>query len=136
MHAAEYGICLTVTPDSRCRPEDLLLTETECTSIVGNLLENAIEELARTSPKVREIRLGFYTRSDCNIITCEDTGDGVPEDIRARIFERGFSSKGPGRGLGLAMIRDITQRRGGTIDLDTEPHTGTCFTLTFTKERS
>ena len=136
MHAAEYGICLTVTPDSRCRPEDLLLTETECTSIVGNLLENAIEELARSSPKVREIRLGFYTRSDCNIITCEDTGDGVPEDIRARIFERGFSSKGPGRGLGLAMIRDITQRRGGTIDLDTEPHTGTCFTLTFTKERS
>ena len=136
MHAAEYGICLTVTPDSRCRPEDLLLTETECTSIVGNLLENAIEELTRSSPKVREIRLGFYTRSDCNIITCEDTGDGVPEDIRARIFERGFSSKGPGRGLGLAMIRDIAQRRGGTIDLDTEPHTGTCFTLTFTKERS
>ena len=34
------------------------------------------------------------------------------------------------------MIWDITQRRGGTIDLDTEPHTGTCFTLTFTKERS
>ena len=29
LHAAEYGICLTVTPDSRCRPEDLLLTETE-----------------------------------------------------------------------------------------------------------
>ena len=136
MHAAEYGICLTVTPDSRCRPEDLLLTETECTSIVGNLLENAIEELSRSSPKVREIRLGFYTRSDCNIITCEDTGDGVPEDIRERVFQRGFSSKGPGRGLGLAMVRDITLRHGGTIDLDTEPHTGTCFTLTFTKERS
>lgn len=136
MHAAEYGICLTVTPDSRCRPEDLLLAETECTSIVGNLLENAIEELSRSSPKVREIRLGIYTRSDCNIITCEDTGDGVPEEIRSRIFEKGFSSKGPGRGLGLAMIQDITQRHGGTIDLDTEPHTGTCFTLTFTKERS
>ena len=43
---------------------------------------------------------------------------------------------GPGRGLGLAMVRDITLRHGGTIDLDTEPHTGTCFTLTFTKERS
>lgn len=113
MHAAEYGICLTVTPDSRCRPEDLLLTETECTSIVGNLLENAIEELSRSSPKVREIRLGVYTRSDCNIITCEDTGDGVPEDIRERVFQRGFSSKGPGRGLGLAMVRDITLRHGG-----------------------
>ena len=124
MHAAEYGICLTVTPDSRCRPEDLLLTEMECTSIVGNLLENAIEELSRSSPKVREIRLGIYTRSDCNIITCEDTGDGVPEDIREQVFERGFSSKGPGRGLGLAMVRDITQRSRGTIDLDTEPNTG------------
>lgn len=136
MHAAEYGICLTVTPDSRCRPEDLLLTETEYTSIVGNLLENAIEELARSSPKVREIRLGLYARSDCNLITCEDSGDGVPEDIREKIFERGFSSKGTGRGLGLAMVRDITARHGGTIDLDTELHTGTCFTLTFTKERS
>ena len=136
MHAAEYGICLTVTPDSRCRPEDLLLSETEYTSIVGNLLENAIEELARSNPKVREIRLGLYTRSDCTIIFCEDSGDGVPEDIRERIFEQGFSSKGTGRGLGLAIVRDITARHGGTIDLETEPHIGTCFTLTFTKERS
>ena len=60
----------------------------------------------------------------------------MPEDIRGKIFEKGFSSKGTGRGLGLSIVRDITTRHGGTIDLETEPHIGTCFTLTFTKERS
>ena len=136
MHAAELGILLTVSPDSRCLEKDLLLPMEDYITIIGNLLENAIEELSNGEHEIKEITLGLYCDPDCNIITCEDTGDGVPEDIRARIFERGFSSKGPGRGLGLAMVRDITLRHGGTIDLDTEPHTGTCFTLTFTKERS
>ena len=135
MHAAEYGICLTVTPDSRCRPEDLLLTETECTSIVGNLLENAIEELARSSPKVREIRLGFYTRSDCNIITCEDTGRGIRPDLIDRIYEKGVSSKGTNRGTGLFLIKQLVDSGNGEISIETEPGEGTCFTITFTERK-
>ena len=134
MHAAELGIRLTVTPDSSCRPEDLLLEEQECSTVVGNLLENAIEELARGEGELREIKLGLYCRSDCNIILCEDTGRGIDPSVRDRIFEKGVSTKGKGRGLGLPLVRQIVDQHSGTIDIVTEAGTGTCFTLTFTRQ--
>ena len=134
MHAAEQGILLTVAPDSCCRPEDLLLGEQEYITIVGNLLENAVEELCRSEGELREIRLGLYCRPDCNIIVCEDTGRGVAPEVRERIFEKGVSTKGEGRGLGLALVRRIVQKHGGNIDIVTEAGAGTCFTLTFTRQ--
>ncbi len=134
MHAAEQGIRLTVTPDSCCRPEDLLLSEQEYTTIVGNLLENAVEELSRAEGEVREIQLGLYCRADCNIIVCEDTGRGIDPAVRDHIFEKGVSTKGEGRGLGLVLVHQIVQKYGGNIDIVTEAGAGTCFTLTFTRQ--
>ncbi len=133
MHAAELGIRLTVAPDSFCRQEDLLLPEEDCAAIVGNLLENAVEELSRGEHEVREIRLALYCRPDCNVIVCEDTGGGIPPELQPHIFEKGVSSKGEGRGLGLCLIRQLVDRWQGTIDVMTEAEAGTCFTLTFTK---
>lgn len=134
MHAAELGIRLTVAPDSSCRPEDLLLEERECITVVGNLLENAIEELAKGAAEVKEIQLGLYCRPDCNIILCEDTGRGIDPAVREHIFEKGVSTKGAGRGLGLPLVQQIVARHRGSVDIVTETGTGTCFTLTFTKQ--
>lgn len=135
MHASELGICLSVSQDSFCREEDLLLPMEDCATIIGNLLENAIEELSRSQPEVREITLGLYCRPDCNIITCQDTGNGVEAEYLPRIWEKGVSSKGEGRGFGLYLVRQLTEQNGGAIELDTEEGEGTLFTLTFTRER-
>lgn len=134
MHAAELGIRMTVLPDSCCRPEDLLLEEQDCITVVGNLLENAVEELSKSEGELREIKLGLYCRPDCNIILCEDTGRGIDPAVRERIFEKGVSTKGEGRGLGLALVNRIVTRCGGSIDIVTEAGAGTSFTLTFTKQ--
>ena len=132
MHAAELGIRLTVASDSYCRHEDLLLPEEDFATIVGNLLENAIEELSQGAHEVREVRLALYCRPDCNVIVCEDTGGGIPPELQPHIFEKGVSSKGTGRGLGLCIIHQLVEQHGGTIDVMTETGAGTCFTLTFT----
>ena len=132
MHAAELGITLRVSRDSFCREEDLLLPAEDCGTIIGNLLENAVEELHRSQPEIKEIKLALYCRPDCNLITCEDTGSGIPEELLPRIWEKGFSSKGEGRGFGLALVRSITEEHGGSLQIDTEPGEGTLFTLTFT----
>ena len=132
MHAAELGIRLTVAPDSYCRQEDLLLPEQDYVTIVGNLLENAVEELSRGEHELKEIRLALYCRPDCNVIVCEDTGGGIPPELQPRIFEKGVSSKGEGRGLGLCLIHQLVEDHQGTIDVMTEAGAGTCFTLTFT----
>lgn len=121
-----------MAPDSYCRQEDLLLPEEDYVTIVGNLLENAVEELSRGEHDLKEIRLALYCRPDCNVIVCEDTGGGVDPEIQPHIFEKGVSSKGEGRGLGLCLIHQLVEQHHGTIDVMTEAGAGTCFTLTFT----
>ena len=64
------------------------------------------------------------------------TGGGVPPEIQSRIFEKGVSSKGEDRGLGLCLIHQLVEEHHGTIDLMTEAGAGTCFTLTFTDPAS
>lgn len=134
MHASESGIRLSVSHDSYCREEDLLLPADDYATIIGNLLENSIEELSRTLSGVKEIKLSIYCRPDCNIIVCEDTGNGISPEIAARVWEKGTSSKGEGRGYGLYLVRQLVETHGGTIDLETEPGEGTSFTLTFTQK--
>jgi signal transduction histidine kinase/DNA-binding response OmpR family regulator len=59
-----------------------------------------------------------------------DSGQGMPESVRARIFEPFFSTKGPkGSGLGLAVAYSIIQRRGGQISVESTSGAGTTFTL-------
>lgn len=134
MHAAELGILLTVSQDSYCREEDLLLPADDCSTILGNLLENAIEELSRGQFEVKEIKLSLYCRPDCNLILCQDTGGGIDPQWLPHIWEKGRSSKGEGRGLGLYLVDQLVRQNHGTIQVDTEPGEGTCFTLTFTRE--
>lgn len=134
MHAAELGIRLTVTPDSCCLEKDLLLPPDCYITIIGNLLENAIEELNGGGYEAKEIHLGLYCRPDCSIITCEDTGGGIPKELLAHIFEKGVSSKGENRGTGLFLIRQLVEENHGDIAIETEPGEGSCFTITFTRK--
>lgn len=136
MHAAELGFPLSLTGDSRCMDKDLLLPVEDYITIIGNLLENAIEELDRKGEQrsVSEIKLGLYCRPDCTIITCQDTGRGIPDELLLHLYEKGVSSKGENRGTGLYLIRQIVLKYQGEIAIDTEPGEGTCFTLTFTRK--
>ena len=60
-----------------------------------------------------------------------DTGTGIPDELRERIFEPFFTSKefGKGTGLGLPVSREIAQRHGGTIQVSSTPGQGSVFTV-------
>lgn len=136
LRAAEEGITLSLMPDSHCLPSELLLPVSECVSLIGNLLQNAIDELCLRTAEPRQINLGIYTREDCNIFICEDTGGGVNPDIVKTIYQQGISTKGKNRGIGLWLVNRIVSSYGGKIELDTEPEVGTVFTVTFAKQDS
>jgi PAS domain S-box-containing protein len=58
-----------------------------------------------------------------------DTGCGVPESVRSRIFDPFFSTKFAGRGMGLAVVQSIVRDHGGAITLISEPGRGTTFEI-------
>ena len=66
-----------------------------------------------------------------------DTGQGIPKEDLSRIFEPFFTTKGQyGNGLGLAVIWGIIDNHNGTIDVESEPGTGTTFTIHLPLQKS
>ncbi len=65
-------------------------------------------------------------------VTVEDTGDGIPDAIRERIFEPFFTAKeaGRGTGLGLSICEGLVRSHGGRIDCESRVGAGTRFTVT------
>jgi two-component system NtrC family sensor kinase len=70
------------------------------------------------------------------LLAIEDTGTGIPESIRGRIFDPFFSTKAEtsGVGLGLAVVYGIVSRHGGTIRVESGPGTGTTFLIELPRE--
>lgn len=62
-------------------------------------------------------------------IEVQDNGPGVPEALGETIFARGVSSKGEGRGLGLALVAEQVRVAGGTVRLASEPGGGARFEI-------
>jgi len=77
--------------------------------------------------------LSLRTRSDGGriVLVIEDTGVGIPPELRDRIYEPFFSTKteGKGTGLGLSVLYGIVHAHGGTIDVNSEVGRGTRFTI-------
>ena len=60
----------------------------------------------------------------------QDTGSGIPEEVRAKLFQSFVTSGKPGgTGLGLAMVKRTVDAHGGTIGVESTPGTGTKFTI-------
>ncbi len=100
--------------------------------VLENLLTNAI----RYTDAGGQIRVGIEPKADLLEITVEDTGIGIPEQSRDRIFERFYRvdaarSRAVGStGLGLAIVRHLVQAMGGTIRVESEIGVGSRFIFT------
>jgi PAS domain S-box-containing protein len=93
-----------------------------------NLVLNAIDAM----PNGGTIRLRARRVGDATVAEVTDGGTGMTPEVRDRIFEPFFSTKGArGTGLGLAMVFGIVEQHGGTVDVDTAPGVGTTFRLRF-----
>jgi PAS domain S-box-containing protein len=105
----------------------------ELHQVVVNLVANARQAL-RDSPPPRRLRLATHHDRESGriVLEVEDSGPGVPLEIRERVFEPLFTTKpqGEGTGLGLALCHGIVQAHGGTIRLLDTPLPGALFTVT------
>ena len=94
---------------------------------VVNLIKNAFDAMPRGGTLTITTRAsGEHVHVDV-----EDTGSGIPEDIRPRIFEPFFSTKPihQGSGLGLIIAKEVVERSGGTMEFSSRPGVGTTFRI-------
>lgn len=100
------------------------LDETQFKQAVINLLVNARQVVGEAGV----VRLISRAGSSGEVVVeVEDNGPGVPEDAREKIFEVFYSSRGGGTGLGLPIARQIVERHGGAIGLESVEGKGTTF---------
>jgi PAS domain S-box-containing protein len=79
--------------------------------VLFNLMTNAIQAM----PEGGRITIEARRETGVDVLTVRDDGPGVPEELRARVFEPLFSTKTKGTGLGLTICRQIVEAHGGAI---------------------
>jgi two-component system CitB family sensor kinase len=88
----------------------------DVTTVVGNLLDNAIEAARLGAARPAWVEVVVAADGDTLHVSVADSGGGVAEDLRDRVFTQGVSSRpGDQRGLGLAIARQAAQSVGGDV---------------------
>ena len=95
--------------------------------IITNLVTNARQ--AKHDDRDNIINLDVEQRQKRVIITVDDNGTGIPEELYDRIFEPNFTSKTSGTGLGLTMVRKMVEDYKGEISVKSELGKGSTFTI-------
>lgn len=101
--------------------------------VFNNLIKNAVQSIP--ADVKGEIQVRILSKGDKIVIEIEDNGQGIPEEMRAKIFVPYFTTKGTGTGLGLAMVKQIIENHAGSIYFDSEEGKGTIFTITLPKSK-
>jgi signal transduction histidine kinase len=112
------------------------------TMVVAALFERVIDNLVGNAIKYSEaggtIDVSVRQGNERVQVLVRDQGPGIPDEHRARIFDRFFrvpGSSGTGAGLGLALVREVVDWHGGCITIDSERGAGSTFTVTLPAQK-
>jgi signal transduction histidine kinase len=115
----------------------VLGSEHRLVQVIANLLDNAAQAIAPGAPDRNEVAVRLRAAAGRVTIEVSDTGSGMTDEVRARVFEPYFTTKplGVGTGLGLAISHGIVAAMGGTIEVESAPGRGSTFRVTLPEAR-
>ena len=95
--------------------------------ILTNLTSNAIQAM----PKGGKLDVTAIHKDKKAFITVADTGEGIPDDVKEKIFKPLFTTKAKGQGFGLAVVKKLTEALDGKVTVESQIGKGTRFILEF-----
>ncbi|NEW05372.1 diguanylate cyclase [Paenibacillus sp. SYP-B3998] len=108
-------------------PVPILMDQDKMIQLLLNLLKNACEAMEETG--VIQIKLTRDQKHATLVI--EDNGPGIPSELLEKIFHPFYTTKESGTGLGLSICHKIVQDHEGTLEVESAPHRGARFIITF-----
>jgi two-component system CitB family sensor kinase len=125
--ARERGVELTVGDTTAVHR--LPLPVTDAVTLVGNLIDNAVEAVAGLdADAVKQVTVEVWDDDAGLCVRVSDNGPGVPPQRVAEVFRHGYTTKGsPGHGLGLALVDQIVRRRTGRVEVGANEGGGAVF---------
>lgn len=119
----------SISFNSETSKAEIYADKEQMSRVFLNIIKNAIQSI----PEDRHGEISLTAVKDHKeiLISIADNGQGIPEDIRPRMFTPNFTTKTSGMGLGLAIVNNIVDQVGGKITFETEIDKGTIFYLSF-----
>lgn len=134
--ARELGLRLKIDPESRMTELPDHLPREQLVSILGNLIDNALEATLHSDNAAGEVTLSMSDFGNDLIFEIEDQGPSIDETEQLRIFEKGVSSKAKeGRGIGLHLVKNLLDNLGGTVTVEPASQIGSRFIVYIPKQR-
>lgn len=135
--ASECNVKFILKDKTHFTDADILIPSEALVTIAGNLIDNALDSMNTnfdSASDLKELTFGTFTKPGELLITVDDTGCGITEENKSKVFDNGFSTKGPGRGVGLYHTKQLIENLGGNISFVSQYGAGTSFMVSFKKQ--
>ncbi|MCX2945979.1 ATP-binding protein, partial [Rahnella perminowiae] len=135
--AREKGVGLSFDPACQLTRIPAGISETELMSVVGNLLDNAVDATLKALSPPAPVELYISDRNQELLIEVADQGNGVEDALKPHLFEQGVTSKpssgqdatGAEHGIGLYLVAGYVRQAGGSIEISDNTPQGTIFSV-------
>lgn len=118
-----------VTLITECEPAlpKIKVDRTLLKRVLVNLAINSIQAM----PNGGKVTIKAAHKDHSIVITVTDTGVGIPDEFKPKLFQPLMTTKSKGQGFGLAVVKRLVEAQGGTITFESQVGVGTTFTITF-----
>jgi sensor histidine kinase regulating citrate/malate metabolism len=131
--AKELGVNINILEESYLEKHVGRINSNILTTIIGNLIENAMESVAKSNKNNRNIDLLIQELDEIIKIEVLDTGVGIREEHIRLIFKRGFTTKEGNTGVGLFLVNEIVNTLNGRIEVESKLNQYTKFSIIIPK---